>query len=337
MPPGAARRLAVAPAAFDSRGRIEEYLERLNRGSPLAQREILRWGGGRDGTSDSLRLAAVPLAGSDDAFIGEAEISFGLDVRAQRPAASESPYSVGVVLAGAMRVTLADGEHLAGPGQGVIIDPAAVERTQVAPGSHFVEFSIAKPSLRRLGAELAPGEGAAAPQFTPLLQGSLAQRLLYMATQAGEMLHSGGSAHAAQLMFQRWTEMIALTVLHEQPALRTAAPQALAAGVASARVQRALDFIDANAQRNIELADVAQAAALSASSLLRQFKAQLGLSPGAFLRQVRLDRARAELRRGQGGSIREVALRWGFLNASKFSQAYLQRFGELPRETAQRR
>ncbi len=75
------------------------------------------------------------------------------------------------------------------------------------------------------------------------------------------------------------------------------------------------------------LSDIAAAACVSASSLLRQFNEHLGLSPGAFLRQVRLDRARNELRRGGSGSVRELAQRWGFQNASKFSQAYLRRFG----------
>ena len=81
----------------------------------------------------------------------------------------------------------------------------------------------------------------------------------------------------------------------------------------------------------------ASPAPAKASSVLRHFGAQLGMSPYAFLRVVRLERARAELQRGGPEAIRDVALRWGFQNASKFSRAYQEQFGERPSETRGRR
>lgn len=314
------RRLAVRSNALDSRRQIEAYVERLNHGSQVAERRIERWGGGPE---ERLCLGAVMAPGSPaDAFVAEAEISFGLDVRAERPAAGTVPFSVGLVLAGSMAVTTAAGEHLAGPGQGVIVDPAAVERTRLAPGSHFVEFALPRQTLQRLRPE-------ATLHFEPLLRAELAQRLLQLATRAGHMLHQAGPVPTAPALHGRWQEALALALLQGQ------AP-AVAGGAAPARLRRALDFIEAQAHRNIELADIAEAAHLSASSLLRLFRQQLGSTPGAVLRGMRLDRARAELARGDAGSVREVAERWGFLNGSKFSQAYARRFGEQPRETRRR-
>jgi transcriptional regulator GlxA family with amidase domain len=129
-------------------------------------------------------------------------------------------------------------------------------------------------------------------------------------------------------MFERWTEMIALTLLHEQRA--SGSPEAPTLQPRS--LSRALDYIDANAHSDILLADIAAAACVSVSSLLRHFNEHLGQPPMAFLRQVRLDRARAELRQGDAGLIRDLAQRWGFQSAGKFSQAYLRRFGERPSE-----
>lgn len=326
------RRLAMPASGFDSRDAIEAYLERLNRSSPLAQRDITQWG---RGASPSLRLTAVPLAAigaPDDVFMGEAQTSFALDVRAQRPAAAGAPYSVGLLLTGTMRVTLADGEHEVRAGEGVIVDPAEVERTQFSVGSHFLEFALPKHQLLRLGAELAPGELPGTPRFACVLNNPVAQRLLVMATQTADVLCAGRPAAATRVMFERWMEMIALTLLYEQ---QQAGSPALAhtGSTASApprSVSRALDFIDAHAQADILLADIAAAACVSASTLLRQFNEHVGQTPAAFLRQVRLDRARAELRRGSTGSVRELAQRWGFQSPAKFSQAYLQRFGERP-------
>jgi AraC-like DNA-binding protein len=326
------RRLALPASGFDSRAAIEGYLERLNRSSPLAQRDITQWGGA---ATQHLRVAAVPLAAigaPDEVFMGEAQTSFALDVRAQRPAAAGAPYSVGLLLASTMRVTLADGEHVAHAGEGVIVDPAEVERTQFSVDSHFLEFALPRQQLLRLGAELAPGELPGTPGFACVLKNPVAQRLLVMATQTADVLCAGRPPAATRVMFQRWIEMIGLTLLYEQ---QHAGSAALAqgghtAGAPPRSVSRALDFIDAHAQADILLADIAAAACVSASTLLRQFNEHVGQTPAAFLRQVRLDRARAELRRGHAGSIRELAQRWGFQSPGKFSQAYLQRFGERP-------
>jgi AraC-like DNA-binding protein len=331
LPP---QRAALPVRGFESRAAIEDYLDRLNRSSPVAQRAIAKWGRG----AQHLRVAAVPLAPlgrADENFLGEAQTTFALDVRAQRAAATTAPLTVGLLLAGTMRVTLADGEHLVQAGEGVLVDPAELERTQFAPHSHFVEFALPRQQLLRLGAELGPGAAGVA-RWAPVLPAPLAQRLRVMALQTAEVLRAGRPEAGTRMMFERWLEMIALTLLHEHAVAAPAQPApgaagaAMGAGPAPRSVGRALDFIDAHAQADILLADIAAAACVSASTLLRLFNTHLGQTPAAFLRQVRLDRARAELRRGGAASVRELAQRWGFQSAAKFSQAYLRRFGERP-------
>lgn len=60
--------------------------------------------------------------------------------------------------------------------------------------------------------------------------------------------------------------------------------------------------------------------------------AQRGLSPSAFIRDMRLDHCRALLRdRTQGHrSVTEIALTHGFSDSAGFSRAYRQRFGNSP-------
>jgi AraC-like DNA-binding protein len=267
---------------------------------------------------------------SEQIFLTESQNSFVLDVRSQPKAAAGSPYLVGLVLSGSVSLTQAGGEFVAHAGEGLIISPAEVERAQFSANSHFIEFAVPRDNLLRLGCELAPGELSGAPEFTTMLAPTLAQRMLFMARQAARLLQSSESTPATLPMFERWKEMIALTLLHEQQAGRS---QPLPTAAMKPRsLSRALDYIDANAQRDILLSDIAAAACVSVSSLLRHFNEHMGQSPMAFLRQVRLDRARAELRRGDAGLIRDLALRWGFQSAGKFSQAYQRRFGERPSE-----
>ncbi len=335
--------LATAEHALQTRDAVEGFIESLNRISPAAERRVRGWG---SSGFDSMRVATVaraePGAPGEASFLVEAMTSFGLDVRTLDERAAPSALSVCLPLAGSMRMRLHGGEVVAQAGGGLIIDPADVELTQVAAGTHFLEFDLPKAVLLRLGAELRPGAINGAPRFTPTLAPGLSQRLLFMALQAARTLQPGADGQPQPVLFQRWMELLVLTLLDEQPrhALSGRAPSGAAAkgwaghGSASpAALRRALDFIDAHASQPLLLADIASAACVSASSLLRLFSSQLDQTPVAVLRQVRLDKARVELGRGDAGTVREVARRWGFQNASKFSQAYLRRFGELPSGT----
>ncbi len=335
--PAAPRVVTAAPTTLDGRLAIEAYLDRLNHASPVAERRITTWSPeGRDQLSVG---AVVDCTGAHpDVFLGECRFGFGLDLRTCNPAAAPPSYAIGLPLAGTMSVTLPGREVAVAAGEGVVIDPAQVERTQVSAGAHLVEFHLPRSELLRLATDWAPGLEGRLPVFSPRLSAPLSQRLLFMAAQAAAVLETSGAGAPSRMMFQRWTEMIALTLLHEQGIDNTLAarPGALAARPTPASVRRAIDFIHANAGSAIGLADIAEAACTSASSLLRHFQAQVGHTPAAFLRRVRLERARAELHGDSPDAIQDIALRWGFQNASKFSRAYQQQFGQRPSEARRR-
>ncbi|MFD1530462.1 helix-turn-helix transcriptional regulator [Pseudonocardia aurantiaca] len=70
----------------------------------------------------------------------------------------------------------------------------------------------------------------------------------------------------------------------------------------------------------------------------RRFARTLGTSPMAYLRDVRLDRIHAELLAAgpDAVAVGQVAARWGFLHAGRFSATYKRRFGRSPSATARR-
>jgi len=58
-----------------------------------------------------------------------------------------------------------------------------------------------------------------------------------------------------------------------------------------------------------------------------------GLAPLAFMRSIRLNAVRRELRQGRTGEpISSIAYNWGFSHLSQFARDYRQLFGELPSE-----
>ena len=57
-----------------------------------------------------------------------------------------------------------------------------------------------------------------------------------------------------------------------------------------------------------------------------------------YLRNVRFQQAREELKRGRAGTnVTEIAKRCGFNHMSRFSVEYRKRFGESPSKTLGRR
>jgi AraC-like DNA-binding protein len=336
------QRLLAGPAlSLDGRDEIEGYLDKLNLVSPVAERRITRWGApGSERLSVGAAVQAFGAperdAWASEVFMGECHFGFGLDLRTRNPAAAPAGYAIGLPLAGDLSVTLAGADVRARAGEGVIIDPAEVERTQVSGGSHFVEFHLPRTEVLRLAGLWTPTMEGRAPRFAPHLSAELAPRLLFMAAQAAHVLETPGQPAGLRMLFQRWTEMIALTLLSEQRIDNSLARRAAGAAPAPASIRRAVDFIQAHADGAIGLADIAEAACTSASSLLRHFHAHVGMSPYAFLRTVRLERAHTEIEHGGDDAIRDIALRWGFQNASKFSRAYQEQFGERPSETRSR-
>jgi AraC-like DNA-binding protein len=97
-------------------------------------------------------------------------------------------------------------------------------------------------------------------------------------------------------------------------------------------VKKALAVIESHPEEPLTVADLARAAGVSARSLQAGFMNYLDLSPMAYLREVRLRRAHAELQSGTT-TVTEAAHRAGFTHLSRFAELYRQRFGVCPSDT----
>lgn len=103
-----------------------------------------------------------------------------------------------------------------------------------------------------------------------------------------------------------------------------------------AAVRRAIAFMEANVAEPISVADIAEAARLSARGLQEAFRRVLGETPTRYLRRMRLEAARADLQRRDrtdGATVAQIAHRWGFAHIPRFATYYRETFGESPRDT----
>ncbi|TSD94086.1 AraC family transcriptional regulator [Skermania sp. ID1734] len=99
------------------------------------------------------------------------------------------------------------------------------------------------------------------------------------------------------------------------------------------KIREIVQYIDEHADEEVTIADLVEMAGVSARALQTGFRDVVGVSPVAYLRNVRLDRVHLELSSGAASAVTDVAARWNFFHPSRFAHQYRERFGILPSET----
>jgi AraC-like DNA-binding protein len=151
-----------------------------------------------------------------------------------------------------------------------------------------------------------------------------------------DLAAAGQSTAASRAVLE---ELVMSTLLLTHPNNYSERLRRIGAPAGRRYVRRAMEHAQANLDRALTLGELAEAAGVSARALQDGFREVVGCSPTAWVRDLRLDRARDQLAAaepGDGTSVTEVALRWGFSHLGRFSQVYGERFGERPSETLRR-
>ncbi len=93
-------------------------------------------------------------------------------------------------------------------------------------------------------------------------------------------------------------------------------------------VNRAVEFLRARAYDQISLADASKASGVGVFHLIRLFQKHLGLTPHAYLTQVRIAKSRQLLTLGE--PVAQVALDVGFADQAHFTKRFKQLTGTTP-------
>lgn len=141
-------------------------------------------------------------------------------------------------------------------------------------------------------------------------------------------------ADSSALLRSEANRAIAVALLETFPHEALSAPSDLRVP-RSGRLRTAIEYMYAHAHEPIRTETVAQAADMSLRTLQGEFRREFGFTAVDYLRRIRLDAVRKELRAGEPGEVgvAEVARRWGFAHLGRFSASYAHRFGERPSTT----
>lgn len=222
-------------------------------------------------------------------------------------------YSIGLVLAGSTRFTLAGRQHDARPGQMVVIEPGEPHacNPDTGAGISYTMFYVAPGWL----------SGAACgtpPRFPACV---LDDPELFLAWQA---LHESFAVNAA-LSERQARLMVCLRELVRRHAAQVALPRPENPAVSLAR-----EHLARRAGQRVPLSDLADLAGLSRHHFLRTFKAATGLPPHTYQLQQAVEKAKSLL--AGGAPISQTALEAGFSDQSHFSRLFRQFTGATPRQ-----
>ena len=102
------------------------------------------------------------------------------------------------------------------------------------------------------------------------------------------------------------------------------------------RLRRVLDYISANVDDDITLADLARVGGQSPFHFARKFTLAMGVSPKRYVSRMRLDKAMAELAAGRL-PLAQIAINAGFSSQASFTRAFRRATSMTPKEYRRQR
>lgn len=253
------------------------------------------------------------------------------------PGRIESYYLVQMPISGACSVASGHESVRSTPHLASVVTPMRPLRVQWQKGCDMVIIKIDRDLLERHCAQHIGHDLVQPVEFE--LQMKLKSPRFESWRRLVELLvteadHENGML-TSPLIHANFEQILSSVLLFSQPNNYSDDLHRPAPPIAPFYVKRAEEYIHAHADEPIGFMDLAKQAGVSVRALYAGFENFRGVSPMAYLRSVRLERVRNELREGtpKRKTVTEVAIRWGFSHLGHFTAAYNRKFGETPSET----
>jgi len=290
---------------------------------------------GPDGALD-MRLNAVA-----DGLMTLGYLTYQVDAELVMPATDDC-YVVNLTIGGRTQASRRDGrrEVTSANRSGIVLSPVQPHRVRWSADAEQLHLKIPRTSLESHLADMLGRPVAEVVDFAFGLDLTTpAGRALLRSVQLLSMELDSPVGLATMPLARRQLESYVLSALlhagrHQFSDDLTGREEAHRLGLLAPVVEH----IHAHPESPLTPEALARIGSVSVRTLHAAFQERLATSPMAYVRAVRLDRARAELLRGdpQETSVTAVAIRLGFAHLSRFAQQYRERFGELPSVTLHR-
>ena len=259
------------------------------------------------------------------ATFARSEVAAGLidllhiaDLRERFAPHMHEAYAIGVFVSGSYRLRCAGVEHLTGPGSVVALPPGVIHSGIPASEDGWTTRMFYPDE--QLFRDLIEVEGTEwNASFPNLLIDDPA--LARMLTTAHEILMAGPSLEGEELMLEAFAVLV-------RRYGTTSSRRLISRTATSVGVDAVRDYIHDNVTNPIRLSTLARIAGVSPYHLIRVFGRAFGVSPYAYVKQLRVVHAQRLLR--EGISATEVAFAVGFSDQSHLNRVFKAMMGVTP-------
>ena len=152
-----------------------------------------------------------------------------------------------------------------------------------------------------------------------------------MCTRVGDDYSPLGTAEFAESVSLDLPQLLLQAAANGRPGPKHAVSSAKRMQI----LRRAEDYIDQRASEPLTVREVCEAVQTSVRTLQLAFAERYGISPKAYIRAIRLNRARRLFRIAEPRerNVADIANECGFWHMGQFAADYQRHFGELPSAT----
>lgn len=225
---------------------------------------------------------------------------------------------------------------VAGFGQALFTSYLEMRSEMASPGFSAITATVSRETLDRAWRFLYGAGRNELPTFE-IVADTATPGMIALRSTLSLLNHQLLENHGTDsLMTSLLEELLIYQLLSAWPS--SCAPAAASAAPCEHRpIGLAMEYIEANLPKKMEISEIAAAAGVSVRTLQMMFKARLGCGPFSYLIGRRLDQVHNALQTSHTISIRETARRWGFVHMADLSRRYKERFGCTPTQTRARR
>lgn len=128
-------------------------------------------------------------------------------------------------------------------------------------------------------------------------------------------------------------QMLLLTILRNGEKAETRLKTPASLQNENSIINAALTYISANARKKLSVPLVAKSSNVSVSRLTKLFQERLAITPGEYIRRVKLEESRALIKAGEG-NVSQIAELLQYSTVQHFSRQFKAKFGVSPSEFA---
>ncbi|MEU6135466.1 AraC family transcriptional regulator [Nocardioides sp. NPDC047086] len=276
------------------------------------------------GADLSARLDHLPSA------VGLCRLRYGADVTISGIAPEQDEFIVALPVAGRARFDYGRATAVLGPGAMSVVSPYRPFTLEIGRDFDQVLMRLDRRRVEIAAAALI-GAREATPVHFDLTTAQISPGLVGVIDAAARLAADPHVTQRMRLVIQAET-LIVDALLLGYPSNLSRRLEGVAKSPSAERVSRAMEYMLVNLAQPLSLSDVARHCGVTLRSLQLGFRREVGMSPGEWLRNQRLERAHHQLSMADEAetTVTAVSVACGFLHLGDFAARFKQRFGESP-------